>query len=329
MKKSRFLILTALVLLLIFALVGCKGQGDDTSETAPSVVYYTVTFNSAGGSEVESAKVAKGGFASAPTEPTKEGFIFDYWSYDGDEWLFTSDKVTADITLTAVWVDAASVYNYQTVEGTQSCIITGYKRQFETMRIPEKLNGLTVVGIGDGLFEDISTENTSKIIVDKSVVSVGNNAFKGCLGVEIEIKGALTSIGEAAFYECEKLKSVTFGETLEAIPPQAFGGCISLTEIVIPKSVKVIDENAFEDCVAIKSVVLHDTVTSIKDGAFIGCDGLVTVYFYGTEQSFDAIEISSGNTELQDAKLYLYSAEKPATDGNYWYFNDNGKIKIW
>ena len=42
-----------------------------------------------------------------PTEPTKEGFVFDGWNYNGKKFLFNryvNDYVTEDVTLKAIWI---------------------------------------------------------------------------------------------------------------------------------------------------------------------------------------------------------------------------------
>ncbi len=71
--------------------------GDDT----PS--YYTVNFNSMGGSPVESQIVLPGTCAVAPTSPTKSGVSFDGWLKNGSKFYFTT-PITEDTTLTASWL---------------------------------------------------------------------------------------------------------------------------------------------------------------------------------------------------------------------------------
>ena len=64
---------------------------------------YTVTFDSNGGTAIDSVTVNKGDLVSEPTYPTKEGYTFDGW-YDGNEkWVFIDDKVMNDIILVAKW----------------------------------------------------------------------------------------------------------------------------------------------------------------------------------------------------------------------------------
>ena len=39
--------------------------------------------------------------------------------------------------------------------------------------------------------------------------------------------------------------------------------------------------------------------------------------------------IGSSNNELTNATLYYYSANEPDDEGNFWYYDKDGKITIW
>ncbi len=70
---------------------------------------YTVTFNSNGGSAVESQTVYEGETATEPTPPTRSGYTFEGW-YDSTlttAYIF-STPVIADITLYAKWTAVAT-----------------------------------------------------------------------------------------------------------------------------------------------------------------------------------------------------------------------------
>lgn len=66
-----------------------------------------MAFNSNGGSSVKSQTVKEGKKARKPKNPTKEGYVFDEWQLDGVAYDFNT-PVTEDITLDAVWEEAAS-----------------------------------------------------------------------------------------------------------------------------------------------------------------------------------------------------------------------------
>ena len=67
-------------------------------------VYFTVSFDSAGGTYVVSQSVHDGKTASRPADPTRSGYTFRYWSLGGTAYDF-STPVTGNITLTAVWTE--------------------------------------------------------------------------------------------------------------------------------------------------------------------------------------------------------------------------------
>ena len=71
--------------------------------------YYTVTFDSNGGSRVTSARILHGEQLNRPKDPTKKGYTFEGWFTDaGCKKAYDfSTPVTGNITLYAKWAEAA------------------------------------------------------------------------------------------------------------------------------------------------------------------------------------------------------------------------------
>lgn len=95
-------------LLLVSALVACQPE-----ETPNDPVKYTVTFNVNGGSVVSPLEIEENTLITKPTDPTKSGFTFAGWYKESaltTPWVFTTDKVTADITLYAKWTAVIVTY---------------------------------------------------------------------------------------------------------------------------------------------------------------------------------------------------------------------------
>lgn len=67
-----------------------------------NVQYYTVDFDSQGGSSVRSQIVLPNGYLTQPSSPTKTGYTFDGWYFNGSKFTF-STAVTGDMTLVASW----------------------------------------------------------------------------------------------------------------------------------------------------------------------------------------------------------------------------------
>mgnify|MGYP002626481182 FL=1 len=92
----RMMVILAACGVLAGGFLAC--QNDVESPAA----YYTVSFNSDGGSFVAAQSVQSGKTAVEPKSPTKEAYTFDGWHKDGEAFDFAT-PITADTTLIAAW----------------------------------------------------------------------------------------------------------------------------------------------------------------------------------------------------------------------------------
>ena len=174
---------------------------------------------------------------------------------------------------------------------------------------------------------------TSQIPTDGSVTTIGKGAFCGYTSlIGITIPDNITTIGEDAFLNCYNMTGITISNTVSTIGNSAFGGCSSLTDITIPDSVTTIGEfaffwctsltnitipdsvtsignSAFHNCTGLTSVTILDGVTDIGEYAFIGCSRLTSVTYCGTQEQWDAIEISEYNDPIISATLQFHNIE--------------------
>ena len=154
MKKRLFLIIAVLccVLLLIATATACKDDGDtgenpggDVTENPEPEVYYTVTFDTQGGSAMASVEVKEGAVIGNVTLPTKQCAEFVGFAEDANGeviWDIASDKVTGNITLYAIWEDAHTWEAWETVS-EPTCAAEGARKRIcdkcgeeETKSIP-------------------------------------------------------------------------------------------------------------------------------------------------------------------------------------------------
>ena len=82
--------------------------GKEPSQQQPSEnkTYYTVTFDSCGGTSVAGISAEQGSKLTAPTQPTRTMFVFAGWYKDSrynNVWDFATDTVEENITLYARW----------------------------------------------------------------------------------------------------------------------------------------------------------------------------------------------------------------------------------
>ena len=325
MRVIKIIMLTLALTALLLSTIACNNE-----PASNEAVYYDVVFNTAGGTEIESMRVLEGTIISEPAEPTKEGYIFDCWKNDGKEWKFGTDKVTANVTLTATWINSKSIFEYESSDG--KITLTAYKGSLEVLRIPDVIDGYPVVALGNEIFKEGKAANLLEIIVGENIKIVGDSAFYGCTGRKITIEGKLESIGEKAFFGCDQLKKIELGGGISEVPYEAFSGCTSLEVVILSDSVSSIAENAFEDCSKLNLFIAHPSLKTISDSAFIGCDALKEIYYYGSAEDWALTEIAEGNhgnDSIIDAEVYYYSEQEPTGDGKYWYFDRKGNVRVW
>jgi len=87
------------------------------SKSVSTTTIYVVSYNSNGGSSVYSQNVQSGGKATQPANPTKSGYTFSGWKYNGNTFDFNT-SITSNITLDASWTKNQSSQNNNS--GTES-----------------------------------------------------------------------------------------------------------------------------------------------------------------------------------------------------------------
>lgn len=90
LKKLSFLVVAVLLFLYCDS---CSTDGG---------TYYTVSFDSNGGSFISAQSVENGKCAVEPEAPTKDGHVFSAWYSENNKFVF-STPITSDIILTAKW----------------------------------------------------------------------------------------------------------------------------------------------------------------------------------------------------------------------------------
>ena len=100
---------------------------------------------------------------------------------------------------------------------------------------------------------------------------IGYNGDGGEVVIPSEIDGkTVTSVGDNAFSNQDKITSVTVPDSVSRIGFRSFNGCTALTSVVIPDSVTKIDNQAFCDCSSLADITIPSSVTSIGYNAFSG-----------------------------------------------------------
>lgn len=157
-------------------------SGNMTLYAKWNINQYTVTFNTNGGSDVDSLSVDYGDTVTKPADPTRDGYTFAGWYSDeslATAWNFETDTVSKDTTLYAKWTEiptytvtvAASSHGSVTVNPTSAAA-----GEMVTLTIaPETgytLSGLNVADANGTAITVNGSENTYTFTMPDSAMTV-------------------------------------------------------------------------------------------------------------------------------------------------------------
>lgn len=110
---------------------------------------------------------------------------------------------------------------------------------------------------GTSLYQYALGKKDTSFTVPETVSYIQGGAFEGCLYLkDLNIHGgALTTIRDNAFNDCESIKNITIGN-VNRIGKWAFGYCYNLENITISSAVTSIDPFAFYKCYSIKNFIV-------------------------------------------------------------------------
>ena len=131
-----------------------------------------------------------------------------------------------------------------------------------------------------------------RTFIPNTVTKIGEAAFFACKNLSsITIPTSVTELGESAFALCEDLSSIVIPESITYIPKALLSGCRTISTIIIKGEVQVIDEDAFNGTIYLRKLVLPATITRIGDGAFTNMSTHkdTKIYFRGTGTQWSQI----------------------------------------
>lgn len=111
------------------------------------------------------------------------------------------------------------------------------------------------------------------------VTGIGNYAFSGEQWEKVTLPDSIREIGNGAFRNSEKIRSICMPANLVHIDSEAFSGCSALTEVKFNNKLREIDYRAFSECISLKKITLPDSVTTVNTEAFERCYKLSSIKF--------------------------------------------------
>lgn len=180
--------------------------------------------------------------------------------------------------------------------------ITKYLGTDTAVTVPDTIRSKKVSRL-IGVFQNCSA--ITEITLPEGITSIQDHTFDGCSGLTaLRIPSSVNSIGIMAFANCTSLAEITLPESPCCISAQMFYNCTELKEIKFSKT-SYIPRETFYNCTSLKKVTFSSNLNEIGKNAFFGCDSLAQVYYEGTQEQWEAVEVSAGNDAILSAEVHL------------------------
>lgn len=228
----------------------------------------------------------------------------EFWAQKNKRPYICADSQDVEKSFRKARLEADSA-NLRTAAVPGGLEIRGYDGAEKELVIPEQIDGIPVVSIGDRAF--FKNRFPVSLTIPQSVTRIGREAFpvykkftlrfsgeyprfllknhalidlkerrlislmKSYRGEEYTVPEGVAGIGAAAFIGCGWLRKVTFPDGLETIEADAFRGCGGLISLNIPEGVKSVGDRAFENCKQLRTIVLPGSLRQIGENVFFRC----------------------------------------------------------
>lgn len=127
-----------------------------------------------------------------------------------------------------------------------------------------------------------------EVVIPEGVKKIAETAFMSCHIKSVKFPDSLDLIEDRAFFCCDKLESIDFGNSIFSIggmhSESVFSYCKSLKRITLPSQIKDIGDRAFINCINLSSVTLNEGLLFIGESAFSNNKALTEINIPATVQ---------------------------------------------
>lgn len=129
--------------------------------------------------------------------------------------------------------------------------------------IPETIGGKEVTQVAFAAFKNSPIKT---IRFSNRIREIGQNAFEGCINL-IEVYNLNCKVNKFAFYRCEQLRKVEFGQNIEIIDSCAFFQCSQLSKVDLGMTkLTELSVECFKDS-GLQSIIFPKTLRTVETKA--------------------------------------------------------------
>ncbi len=262
--------------------------------------------------------VFKNDLVDTPKEPIKQGYEFKGWYLLNRKYDFNK-VVTSDLIITAKFEKDVVINTYKVIFDSQNDNSYITQSVLQNNKVTKPLDpikpGFKFVGwYNEDIlydFNKVVTSNLKLIAKYSKVETIENDLFifemkvddtyeilkvkdKEIKNIDIPLSYndvSITSIGQDAFSNCNKLVSITLPTSITQIKTNAFKNCDNLKSISISKSVLVMGSDIFKSCSRLTIYLECKEIpkTFSSDWNMYGCEVVYGFIRSGSNELYDYI----------------------------------------
>lgn len=206
-------------------------------------------------------------------------------------------------------------FKYDVYENN-TAVISGYTGNDKDIVFPDTIDGYPVVGIGKIDFRSRFKSKKITVKTGSNTLFISGSSFDYCYGIKkVVLNEGLTVIFRSAFGFSESLTEINFPSTLEEIGDSAFYDCKKLKTLDLSKTkLRKISAGCFSECADTEKVILPETVCRIEKEAFFRDKSLADINIPRALTEIDTTALSGTRINVADFK----SAGINFGDGMIW-----------
>ena len=303
-----------------------------------------LTYNNNGGSGCSSKTFTKNQKVGTLCVPTKASNEFAGWytSATGGTKVTSETVLSAATTVYAHWTPTCFAFTPSTGTITDYYDYKGNNEAngscSRSVTIPSTISGKTVLKIGNSAFKE---KNITSVTIPNTVTEIGYDAFYKDSITSLTIPSSVKKINRSAFYQ-NNISSLTLNEGLTYIGSNAFYQN-KLTALKTPSTLTKIDSSAFYQN-NISSLTLNEGLTYIGGNAFsqnkltsLKTPRTLTKIEYSAfyQNSIETLTLNEGLTYIGSTAFYknkLTTLKTPSTltkiDNSAFYQNNIATLRL-
>ena len=194
-------------------------------------------------------------------------------------------------------------FKYDVYENN-TAVISEYTGNEKDIVFPDTVDGYPVVGIGKIDFRSRFKSKKITVKTGSNTLFISGSSFDYCYGIKkVVLNEGLTVIFRSAFGFAESLTEINFPSTLEEIGDSAFYDCKKLKTLDLSKTkLRKISAGCFAECADTEKVILRETVCRIEKEAFFRDKSLADINIPRALTEIDTTALSGTKINVADFK---------------------------